>query len=62
MRTIRIIVYDGPEKWMEKQRGRDLQTPYTIPSAEGQARILSIDAQVSDIVGGVLPPELPEEE
>lgn len=58
MRTIRIIVYDGPEAWMKKQRSRDLQTPYTVTGAEGHARIISINATEYDIMGGVLPPEL----
>jgi len=30
MRTVRLIIYDGPGGWMESQRAKDLQTPFFI--------------------------------
>ncbi len=43
MRTIRLLIYDGPEDWMATQRGRDLKTPYRLTPMGTTASIRSVD-------------------
>lgn len=57
MRTVRLIIYDGPEEWMETQRGRDLKTPYHV---RDNARILSIEIDPTHIWISEVPTEVNE--
>lgn len=49
MRTVRLIIYDGPEEWMQAQRGKDLKTPYFITNVRGEAQIRSIEIDPQQI-------------
>jgi hypothetical protein len=61
-RRIRILIYDGPQEWLDRVRERDfVQMEFELGDGK---RILSIEATPSDIMGGVLPgpyePEIKE--
>lgn len=42
VRTARLIIYEGPADWMERQRGRDLKSPYLITKADTGGLMSSI--------------------